>query len=263
MTLCVTYKTSRSRAVSLSDSLLTTTIKKDDSGSFLPSDQEVVHQTPHAVKVQIITQEESTYGERFDVVCSIAGNVSLGLQSILHLDAYLKGTSNLWYDHIKIIIDETIYPFWAMARDQSLEICFALNDHKGRVHFFELSGGKDDFNFYEVEEENEILLSVIGDDSHNVRSEILSKVNILLYQMDFEQAIHQASVKILKDRIESPTVRFVGGGMQGAILDHHLAKYMVIKDNRFHFRGAELEDWENLAYPIMDLRSSGLKIENV
>lgn len=260
MTLCVTYGISRNQAITLSDSLLTTTRKTEDTATFLPSNQYIAHQTPRAVKIHIVSQSESLYAERYDVLCAIAGNVSLGLQSLLHLDAYLKGIKYLWYDHIKLTIEDRIYPFWEMARDQSLEMSFALNDHKGRIHLFELKADEGQFNFYEVEDDNGILLSVIGDRSSDVRAKIMSKVNLLSYQTDISESIHVASASILREEIEDSSSVFIGGVMQGAVLNRHLGEYLVVKGSGYYFRGAKLEDWDTLSYPIMDINTPRYEI---
>jgi hypothetical protein len=227
----------------------------------LPSNERIVHQNPYGVKVQIISQPEALYSERFDVLCSVAGNVSLGLQSLLYVDGFLRGTSCLWYDHIKNLIEEKVYQFWDSAGDQHLNICFAMNDHKGRIRFFELKADDNRFSFDEVAEENEILISVIGDDCVEVKKKILTRINAYCYKMELEEAIHVASVEVLKEIVEDPSSIFVGGNIQGALLNHHHAEYLVVKrGDSFTFRSADLEYYEKLTYPILDLSEERFKI---
>ncbi len=251
MTLCITYSLDSYRATAVSDSLLTTTMT--EKASFLPSDEKIVHQNPYGVKVQIISQPDSLYSERFDILCSIAGNVSLGLQSILYIDGFLKGTSCLWYDHIKLIVEDKLFQFWKTARDQHINICFAMNDHKGRIRLFELLADNTQFSFYEVMPESEILISVIGDDCKEAKKEILTRVNTYSYKMKLEEAIHFASIEVLKEAIDSPHAIFVGGNIQGALLNHHHAEYCLVRNGNINFRSAQLEHFEELSYPILDL----------
>ncbi len=259
MTLCITYSLDSYRATALSDSLLTTT-SRVESATFLPSNEKIVHQNPYGVKVQIISQPTALYSERYDILCSIAGNVSLGLQSLLYIDGFLKGTSYLWYDHIKNIIEDKVYQFWESARDQHINICFAMNDHKGRIRFFELNADDKHFFFDEVVEEDGILISTIGDDCEEAKKEILNRINTYCYKMKLEEAIHVASVEILKEKIEDSSSIFVGGNIQGALLNHHHAEYCIVKGESFTFRSAELDYYEELNYPILDLSEKKYKI---
>lgn len=79
MSLCISYRTENGKAITLSDSLLTTIRKKErsnkeekESAAFLQSNQEILHQTPYGIKVQILSQKNSSYASRFDIVVSIA-----------------------------------------------------------------------------------------------------------------------------------------------------------------------------------------------
>lgn len=266
MSLCISYRTTNGKAVTLSDSLLTTVRKKEqsnndenESASFLPSDQEILHQTPYGIKVQILSQKDSLYSSRFDVVVSIAGNVSLGLQSLLHLDAILQGTSFVtWAEHVPWKIEEKIRLFWNNARDQSLQMSFVINDHKGRTKIYELNAENGIFDFFEVEEENGVLVSVIGDGSIAVREKIFQKVNSLMYSdKSLNEIIHIAAVETLVETIRDHNSIFIGGSLQGAIFNHYLASYLKIHDDVTYFRGAEIESYESdlLSLPTLDLNS--------
>lgn len=279
MSLCITYRTENGKAITISDSLLTTikNIDKDkknddiiDSGSFLPSDQKIVHQTPYGIKVHIISQKNSTYASsRFDIVVSIAGNVSLGLQSLLHVDAILQGSSYMWDDQILWIIEDKIRLFWNNARDQSLQMSFVITKHKRKTKFFELYADNNTFEFFEVEEEHGLLISVIGDGSADVKEEIYKRINSLSYSnMSLNQIIHKVSIGILLEIINSTNSRFIGGSLQGAIFNDNIASYLKIKtetefgDYLVFYRGAEIESYESklIEVPLLDLTSPDFPI---
>lgn len=264
MSLCISYRTENGKAITLSDSLLTTIRKKErsnkeekESAAFLQSNQEILHQTPYGIKVQILSQKNSSYASRFDIVVSIAGNVSLGLQSLLHLDAILQGTSYaLWAEQIPSIIEDKIYLFWNNARDQSLQMSFVINDHKGRTKIYELYAENDIFDFSEVKEENGVLVSVIGDGSITVKEKIFQKVNSFMYSnKSFNEIIHIAAVETLVEKIKDQNSIFIGGSLQGAIFNHYLASYLKIHDGITYFRGAEIESYESdlLSLPTLHL----------
>src|SRR5437016_1299271 len=116
MTLCIAFRDESGALTALSDSQLTVSqtsarwvsnAGEDATGaavSTLPSNAKILHRGHHSVKVQIASQAPTIYGSRdtYDLVFSIAGNVSLGLQSVMYLDAWLKGTSySMWVDAIK------------------------------------------------------------------------------------------------------------------------------------------------------------------
>ena len=199
MTLCITYATSSNRSVSISDSLLTTVRTKSENGSFLPPDQEIVHTNPYGVKIHIISGVSAYGGNRIDILSSVAGNVSLGLQCALHTEAYLRGCKIQWYGDIIYSLEQKIFDFWWLARDQSLQMSFALCDHKMRIHILEcIAEESGSFSFSEVEMMNDIQLSVIGDDREVVKRDIFKKINTLSYSLNIDEAIHTACVESLK-----------------------------------------------------------------
>ncbi len=256
MTLCVTYITDSGKAFSLTDSLLTTTRKTPDKGAFLPSDQEVVHQTPYAVKFHNITGVKAYSGRHIDVLTAIAGNVSLGLQCTLHIETYLKYGYTLWYRDIVNTIEEKVLDFWCDARDKQIQMSFALFDHKMNPKLIECrADDSGNIYFFEIESKNGFSLSVLGDNSEEVKQQILTKINALQYQYpNLETAIHVACVSMLQENIDDSAKRFIGGKMQGGFLNGYDGEYLVIDYGvEQYFRGTELSSYDNLELPTMDM----------
>ncbi|CAK1849332.1 conserved hypothetical protein [Vibrio crassostreae] len=259
MTLCVTYITDSGKAVSLTDSLLTTTQKSPDKGAFLPSDQEIVHQTPFAVKFHNISGVRAYSGRTIDILTAIAGNVSLGLQCTLHIETYLKFGYTLWYNDIKNAIEDKVLDFWCDARDKQIQMSFALFDHKLNPQLIECrADDTGNIYFQSIKSENGFALSVLGDGSEEVKAQILNKINTLQYQYeDFDTAIHIACVSVLQENINDSSKIFIGGNIQGGRLNKYDGEYLVIDygDNLF-FRGTKLDCYDNLELPIMDMSDS-------
>lgn len=276
MTLCITYKVGKSEAICISDSLLTYTGAKSapensgesdkESGAFLPSNVEVRHQTPHAVKVHIVSQSEHFYcGDGYDVIFSIAGNVSLGLQSILHLESYLQGTYDLWFDDMAYAIRDKIYPFWSKASDKEIELSYCITDHKGRTHIFEIFTREGELFIDFVDEVHGVTISVIGDDPKEVKNTIYKKITALTYGkgLTLEEATHIACVDTLKEKIDSEESIFIGGSIQGARLQGYKASYLSFKDEHVSFRGSQVEQSDRLNYPSVALLEEGYPITEV
>ena len=270
MSLCISYRTENGKAIVVSDSRLTTTGKNDksvESAAFLPSNQKILHQTDYGIKVQILTQKESgsTYSE-FNVIVSIAGNVSLGLQCLAHIDACLQGNDLLWAESIPSYIEDKILLFWNNARDQTLQMSFTLNNHKGATRIFELNADENIFEFKELQEENGILLSVIGDNADNVKNDIFLKINSKLYTNgNLNVVIHTSVLSTLSNIMKNETDLYVGGKIQGAIFNNDRATYLKIKDiDGFTFRTAEIEDYEIeiLKFPLLDLTDEFFPVIN-
>lgn len=263
MTLCVTYATDFQRAVALSDSLLTTISKRQDTGSFLPSNQKITHQTPYGVKIHLISGSAAYSHYEIDILTAIAGNVSLGLQCTLHIESYLKYGLNRWLADFKFDLQSKVIDFWCDARDKQLQMSFTLFDHKKHVHIFECTAdesGKLDFT--EIEELNGFKISVLGDGRKKAKEEILSRISSLLYTHDLEEAIHIACVSALKNRIEDESERFIGGNMQGAVLNGYSGQYLVVNDGIKYFRAAELEYYEQLNLPTLELQEEKYPIRS-
>jgi hypothetical protein len=259
MTLCVTYITNSGKAVCLTDSLLTTTRKSPEKGTFLPSNQEVVHQTPFAVKFHNISGVKAYSGCHIDVLTAIAGNISLGLQCILHIETYLKYGYTLWYNDIVNTIKEKVLDFWCDARDQQIQMSFALFDHKMNPKLIECRADEsENIYFFNIESENGFALSVLGDNCEEVKQQILTKINALQYQYsDLDTAIHTACVSVLQENIDDSTKRFIGGKIQGGCLNGYDGEYLVIDYGvNQYFRGTELGDYDNLELPIMNMCDS-------
>lgn len=240
--------------MALSDSLLTTISNRQDSGSFLPSNQEITHQTPYGVKIHLISGSAAYSHYEIDILTAIAGNVSLGLQCTLHIESYLKYGLNRWLGDFKFDLQSKVFDFWFDARDKQLQMSFTLFDHKKRAHIFECAADEmGRFNFSEIEELNGFKLSVLGDGRKEAKEEIISRINSLLYTHDLDEAIHIACVSALKKRIDDENERFIGGNMQGAVLNEYSGQYLVVNDGIKHFRAAELEHYEQLDLPILEL----------
>ncbi len=269
MSLCISYRTQNGKAVVLSDSRLTTIRKKNSvvqSANFLPSNMEILHQTDYGIKVQILTQNISgSTGSQFNIVVSIAGNVSLGLQCLAHIDACLMTNFILWAEDIPAYLEDKINEFWNNARDQSLQMSFVLNNHKGKTRIFELNADDNFFEFFEVNEVSGILISVIGDNAFSVKEKIFSEINRQSYTEDLNTNIHKSAITELKKEIESQSNLFVGGKIQGAIFNDNVAIYLKVKnEDGCSIRAAKIEDYEEeiLEYPLLDLTNNNFEIKN-
>jgi hypothetical protein len=248
MTLCVTYITDSGKAVSLTDSLLTTTRKKPDLGSFLPSDIEVIHQTPYAVKFHKISGVKAYSGNSLDILTAIAGNVSL------HIDTYLQFGYSLWLADIKNVIQDKIEDFWFDSRDKQIQMSFALFDHKLRPQLFECRADeRGQMTFKVVEPEEGFALSVLGDGCHEAKEQILSKINSLLYEYDLETAIHMGCVSVLQASIDDQAEVFIGGYIQGGQLNGYEGDYLVVDYGYKYLRGTMLDDYDNIELPVMKM----------
>lgn len=269
MSLCISYLTQNGKAVVLSDSRLTTIYKGNTSvqrASFLPSDMKILHQTDYGIKVQILTQNTSgSTASQFNIVVSIAGNVSLGLQCLAHIDACLMTNSTLWAESVPWYLKDKINEFWNDARDQSLQMSFVLNNHKGKTKIFELDADDNSFEFSEVNEVSGILISVIGDNAFSVKEKIFNEINRRLYTEDLNTSIHKSAITELKKEIESQSNLFVGGKIQGAIFNDNIAMYLKVKnEDGCSIRAARIEDYEEeiLEYPLLDLTNDNFEIKN-
>jgi len=262
MTLCVTYITDSGRAVALTDSLLTTTRKITESGGFLPSDQEIVHQTPYAIKFHNISGVKAYGGNSIDILTAIAGNVSLGLQCALHIDTYLKYGYTLWFSDIEFAIQEKIRDFWYDARDKQIQMSFALYDHKMRPQLLECRANEGgEIKFQTLSSKDGFSLSVLGDGCCEAKEQILSKINSLIYKHDLDTAVHLGCVSVLQDYIDDSEKIFIGGHIQGGCLNRYKGEYLVVDYGNKFFRGTMLSNYDSLELPIMNMNDPLYKIE--
>ncbi|KEA63394.1 hypothetical protein ADIMK_2431 [Marinobacterium lacunae] len=266
MTLCITYATDTGKALSVSDSLLSTIKRKEkpseENASFLPSDQELIHQTPFAVKIHIVKNAAAYGGHEVDMLTAIAGNLSLGLQCTLHIEAYMQSGLTRWFGDLKFDLEQRIRQFWNHARDQQLQMSFALFDHKSRPHIFECRSDEfGAFAFSSAEDSGGFKLSVLGDGADQVRESILCKVNSLLYQHDLETALRIASVSKLQEKIEDDAELFIGGSIQGAHMQEYHAQYLLVDYLEKCVRGAPIEHYEELELPTLRVFDSEHRIE--
>ena len=151
--------------------------------------------------------------------------------------------------------------FWSDARDQQLQMSFTLYDHKRRAHIFEYGADENgEFSFHEVEDHYGFKLSILGDGKERAKEEIMSSINCLLYEHDLEDAVHMSCVSALKNRINDKSELFIGGYMQGAVLNQYSGRYLVVASGVKCFRAAELDDYDQLDLPVLDLMASGFPI---
>ncbi|WP_312488413.1 hypothetical protein [Massilia timonae] len=262
MTLCINYVTKSGIAIAASDSLITTTKYKQPTASFLPTNEEILHQTPYAVKVHNITGVKAYTCDNIDILVTIAGNVLLGLQCALHIESYLKHGYNLWPRDIELAIESKIHDFWRDARDRSIKMSFSFFDHKRNPVLLECRAtGPGDFNFGRVESQGDFILSVLGDGDDTAKASILSKANAYTYTHSVDEAIHIASLSALQHAIDDPTKIFIGGHVQASRLQHFNSQYLVADyEGDKYFRGTMLDDYDRLDLPILDMTDKAYSI---
>lgn len=253
MSLCISFKVDDEIFV-LADSQLTTTINSIESATILPYSIKVLHKSPNAIKIQIASHLTSVYAEKHSMIFSIAGNVSLGLQSILHIDAILSGTNpNFYYEDILDVIYDKINLFWRSARDKVIEYTVCIYDENNKAHIFDIIGSNDTIEFSEVEMIDGILLSVIGDNKVKVRNNILTRYQSAIYLQENNRALYTTCIKELVKEIEDESNIFVGGCLQAAKLTSYNAKYLKIKRNGYYFRGAAVNECSPFDYETLDI----------
>lgn len=213
--------------------------------------------TDLAVKLHYATQESTFYpAARFDISFGVSGTLSLGLQSILYLDACLKGESGTWADAIVNIIGDKLWDFWEAAISKDITYSIGLHNHKGRARIFEWEclGPTSKPTYREVEELDGMLFSVHGDGANLVRERILSEVNASSYcELAVEDALTFAAVRALQAAIDDDTKRYIGGHVQACLLERHEAEFLVCSGHMRHLRSAYIEDDEALRYRTLDL----------
>jgi len=219
MTLCISYKLKSpnddiSRAICYADSRITTlgaNTKQTTVGAFLPSNVEIKHHTDRGIKIQIVSTITDGNGSHRDFTFSIAGAVSLGLQSLIHLDSVFKTFyENYSFEECIKRIEITLHEFWQDAWDQEIEYLMTATDDSGKIRIIYIRGTKTDLVFEEVQEEDELLLAVIGDNAEKAREKIRQETNSLMCAgMEMYSALDLACVRMMRRAIEDQTQRFI------------------------------------------------------
>ncbi|MEA5581158.1 hypothetical protein VB620_07380 [Nodularia harveyana UHCC-0300] len=256
MTLCISYKSKSPyddipRAVCYADSRITilgSSDKQTATGGFLASNAEIRHQTDSGIKIQIVSAIRDDNESSRDFVFSIAGAVSLGLQSLIHLDSVFKTfyenySFEEYIDRIKI----TLHEFWKDAWDQKIEYLMTATDDSGEIRIIKIRGSEpkpeseSDFVLEEVQEENELLFSVIGNNAEKARETILGETNSLMCGgMEMDSALDVACLRMMRRAVEDPTQIFIGGNIQSCYLKDKSAKYVTLDDGcNLLFRGVK------------------------
>ncbi|MBD2460534.1 hypothetical protein H6G89_05700 [Oscillatoria sp. FACHB-1407] len=259
MTLCISYKFKSPnddipRAICYADSRITTlgaSTKETTVGGFLPSNAEIKHQTDRGIKIQIVSAVTDGSESYRDFVFSIAGAVSLGLQSLIHLDSVFKTfyenySFEQYIDRVKI----TLHEFWQDAWDQEIEYLMTATDDSGKIRIIYVRGTESDLVLEEIQQEDGLLLAVIGDNAEESRETIRRETNSLMcVGMEMNSALDVACVRMMRRAIEDPNQTFIGGNMQACLLVDNSAKYLTLDDGtNLLFRGVKYSrEWRD--YP--------------
>jgi len=259
MTLCISYKFQSSiddvpRAICYADSRITTleaSTKQTTVGGFLPSNVEIKHQTDRGIKIQIVSAVTDGSESYRDFVFSIAGAVSLGLQSLIHLDSVFKTfyenySFEQYIDRAKI----TLHEFWQDAWDQEIEYLMTATDDSGEIRIICVKGTKSDLILEEIQQEDGLLLAVIGDNAEESRETIRRETNSLMCAgMEMNSALDVACVRMMRHAIEDPNQLVIGGNMQACLLRDKRASYVTLDDGtNLLFRGVKYSrEWRD--YP--------------
>lgn len=259
MTLCISYKFKSPnddipRAICYADSLITTlgaSTKQTAVGGFLPSNAEIKHQTDKGIKIQIVSAVTDSSEIYHDFVFSIAGAVSLGLQSLIHLDSVFKTFyENYSFEQYIDKVEITLHEFWQDAWDKEIEYLMTATDDIGEVRIIHIRGTESDLVLEEIQHEHGLLLAVIGDNAEGSRATILREMNSLMCAgMEMTSALDVACVRMMRRAIEDSTQKFIGGNMQACLLVDKNAKYMTLDDGaNLLFRGVKYSrEWRD--YP--------------
>ncbi|WP_431099765.1 hypothetical protein [Roseateles noduli] len=226
-----------------------------------------------AVKLHYATQENTIYpASRFDVCFGISGTLSLGLQSVLYLDACLKGESGTWADAIVNIIRDKLWGFWEEAISKDITYSIGLHNHKGKARIFEWEclGAASTPSYREVKEFEGLLFSVHGDGATAVREQILSEVGACSYcDVRLEEVLAFAAIRVLQSSIMDDSKPYIGGQVQACLLERHVAEFLVCSGNFRYLRSAYIEDNEahqyrvlNLSHPWLDQMKSLAQLVN-
>jgi len=259
MTLCISYKFKSPnddipRAICYADSRITAlgaSTKQTTVGRFLPSNAEIKHQTDRGIKIQIVSAVTDGSESYRDFVFSIAGAVSLGLQSLIHLDSVFKTfyknyNFEQYVDRVKL----TLHEFWQDAWDQEIEYLMTATDDSGEIRIIYVRGTESDLVLEEIQQEDELLLAVIGDNAEECRETICRETNSLMCAgMEMNSALDVACVRMMRRAIEDPNQIFIGGNIQACLLVDKGAKYITLDDgSNLLFRGVKYSrEWRD--YP--------------
>jgi hypothetical protein len=215
-----------------------------------------------AVKLHVASQRRTTYAaERYDILFAMSGNLLLGLQSVLYVDACLQGTSGTWVDAMINIIDDKLLDFWSDAITKEITYSISLHDHKRRARIFEWRGEnpRGTPSMREAEEEHGLLFSVHGDRAAFVRQRILSEIQrCSCHGIDPNHALPYSCIRALRAEIDDPTSIYIGGNIQAAYMRGHIAEHLVCDNGTSWLRSAALDDWEGLDYQVLDLMDPSL-----
>jgi len=261
MTLCISYKCKSPnddipRAVCYADSRITIlgSIDKHTAvGGFLPSNAEIRHQTDSGIKIQIVSSITDDNENSRDFVFSIAGAVSLGLQSLVHLDSVFKTFyENYSFEEYINRIKITLHEFWKDAWDREIEYLMTATDDSGEIRIIYVRGSKSesDLVLKELQEENGLLLSVIGDNAEEARETIFRETNSLMCAgMEMNSALDVACLRMMRRAIEDQNQISIGGNIQSCYLVDKSAKYITLDDGcNLLFRGVKYSrEWRD--YP--------------
>jgi hypothetical protein len=260
MTLCISHKFKSPnddipRAVCYADSRITVigSTEQISVGSFLPSSQEIKHQTDSGIKIQIVSATIVIDGNEScrDFAFSIAGAVALGLQSLIHLDSVFKTfyenyNFEEYIDRIKV----TLHEFWKDAWDQEIEYLMTATDDSGEIRIIHIRGTEANLVFEEVPEEDELLFAVIGDHAEESRQKIRQETNSLMCAgVEMNSALELACVRMMRRAIEDQTQTFIGGNIQACQLIDKSFTYLTLDDGcNLLFRGVKYSrEWRD--YP--------------
>lgn len=259
MTLCISYKFKSPnddipRAICYADSRITTlgaSTKQTTVGGFLPSNAEIKHQTDRGIKIQIVSAITDGNESYRDFAFSIAGAVSLGLQSLIHLDSVFKTFyENYSFEECINRIKITLHEFWKDAWDQEIEYLITATDDSGEIKIIYVRGTETNLVFEEVQEEDELLLAVIGDNAEEARQRIRQETNSLMCAgIEMYSALDVACLRMMRRAIEDQTQKFIGGNIQACLLVNKSVKYMTLDDGcNLLFRGVKYSrEWHD--YP--------------
>ncbi|MBO1046980.1 MAG: hypothetical protein HEQ10_04140 [Dolichospermum sp. DEX182a] len=161
---------------------------------------------------------------------------------LIHLDSVFKTfyenySFEEYMDRIKI----TLHEFWQDAWDQEIEYLMTATDDSGEIRIIKIRGSESDLVLEEVQDENELLLSVIGDNAEEARETIFRETNSLMCAgMEMNSALDVACLRMMRRAIEDPNQRFIGGNIQSCYLKDKIAKYITLDDGcNLLFRGVK------------------------
>ncbi len=260
MTLCISYinkKGEHPHGFALSDSRLTVEgERKNENGIYLSqSNKEIKNTNDHGIKIYVINQPR--FSKR-DIVISIAGAVSFGLHTAIHLESTLKGIyEELNYEQTISLITDTISSFWQDAYDKEMGFLFMLFDDDKNIRLLQMQCfKKNPPQIEEVEEENGYVIAVMGTNEKQVRDKIFEEIKIVNWAnnkiLSFAPA-EISCIRALKSAVNDHNNRYVGGNIQAACLrGDGEGKYLTVHFNgNYCFRGLSFGDkLDPLRFPL-------------